>query len=101
MPRAEATTEKARAVVLRTYSSAWSISSGGERLAQALETSTKNAPGRMVEIMWASPAALERLEMISRPSLCKKASQHDVGKLRQLSTLTLERSNPHQSARAR
>ena len=39
-----------RAVVLRTYSSMLSMS------------------GRMVEIMVARPAALARLEMISRPS---------------------------------
>lgn len=50
MPSAEATTAKARAVVLRTYSSAWSMS------------------GRMVEIMVARPAALAKLLMISRPS---------------------------------
>uniref|UniRef100_A0A6B0U7B1 Putative secreted protein n=1 Tax=Ixodes ricinus TaxID=34613 RepID=A0A6B0U7B1_IXORI len=50
MPSAEATTAKARAVVLRTYSSMLSMS------------------GRMVEIMVARPAALARLEMISRPS---------------------------------
>ena len=50
IPRAEATTAKARAVVLRTYSSTWSIS------------------GRIVLIMVARPAAFARLEMISRPS---------------------------------
>jgi hypothetical protein len=50
MPRAEATTANARAVVLRTYSSRLSMS------------------GRMVAIMLARPAALARLLMISRPS---------------------------------
>ncbi len=49
MPSAEATTEKARAVVLRTYSSMLSMS------------------GRIAAIMVASPAALDRLAMISRP----------------------------------
>ena len=49
-PSADATTENARAVVLRTYSSTLSIS------------------GRIVAIMVARPAALERFEMISRPS---------------------------------
>ena len=50
MPSALDTTEKARAVVLRTYSSGLSMS------------------GRMAAIMVASPAALARLLMISRPS---------------------------------
>ena len=50
MPSALATTLNARAVVLRTYSSTLSMS------------------GRMAAIMVASPAALLRLEMISRPS---------------------------------
>ena len=49
-PSAEATTEKARAVVLRTYSSTLSMS------------------GRIVAIIVARPAAFARLEMISRPS---------------------------------
>ena len=49
-PSADATTEKARAVVLRTYSSTLSMS------------------GRIVAIIVARPAALARLEMISRPS---------------------------------
>ena len=49
-PSADATTENARAVVLRTYSSTLSMS------------------GRIVAIIVARPAALARLEMISRPS---------------------------------
>ncbi len=49
-PSAEATTENARAVVLRTYSSMLSMS------------------GRMAAIMVARPAALDRLAMISRPA---------------------------------
>lgn len=48
--RVEATTEKARAVVFLTYSSAWSIS------------------GHTVEIMWVRPVAFERLQIISQPS---------------------------------
>ena len=51
MPSADATTDSARAVVFRTYSSGWSMS------------------GRMVLIMCASPAALARLLIISRPSI--------------------------------
>lgn len=54
MPRADATTAKARAVVFRTYSSRLSMS------------------GRMVAIMVASPAALARLLMISRPGEGKR-----------------------------
>lgn len=50
VPNAEATTAKALAVVLRTYSSMLSIS------------------GLIVEIIVARPAAFARLEMISRPS---------------------------------
>ena len=50
MPRADATTANALAVVLRTYSSKLSMS------------------GRMVEIIVARPAAFAKLEMISRPS---------------------------------
>uniref|UniRef100_A0A1A9UHZ7 Uncharacterized protein n=1 Tax=Glossina austeni TaxID=7395 RepID=A0A1A9UHZ7_GLOAU len=50
IPRAEATTANARAVVLRTYSSILSIS------------------GRIVEIIVAKPAALAKFEIISRPS---------------------------------
>ncbi|OMH84807.1 hypothetical protein AX774_g1655, partial [Zancudomyces culisetae] len=50
IPSADATTENARAVVLRTYSSVWSIS------------------GRIVAIIVASPAAFDRLLIISRPS---------------------------------
>lgn len=49
-PRAEATTANALAVVFRTYSSMLSIS------------------GLIVEIMVARPAALAKLEIISRPS---------------------------------
>lgn len=50
MPKAEATTANALAVVLRTYSSILSIS------------------GLMVDIIVARPAAFAKLEMISRPS---------------------------------
>ena len=50
IPKEEATTAKALAVVLRTYSSMLSMS------------------GLMVEIIVANPAALAKLEMISRPS---------------------------------
>jgi len=52
IPSTDATTEKARAVVLWTYSEllAWSISR------------------RMVKIMCARPATFERLEMILQPS---------------------------------
>ena len=50
IPKDEATTAKALAVVLRTYSSILSIS------------------GLMVEIIVANPAALAKLEIISRPS---------------------------------
>ena len=50
MPRAEAITANARAVVFLTYSSEWSMS------------------GLIVEIMVARPAAFAKLEMISRPS---------------------------------
>ena len=49
-PSADATTENARAVVLRTYSSMLSMS------------------GRMAAIIVANPAALDRLAMISRPA---------------------------------
>ena len=49
IPRAVATTANARAVVFLTYSSMLSIS------------------GRIVEIMVARPAALAKLEIISRP----------------------------------
>ncbi len=50
IPSADATTAKARAVVFLTYSSEWSMS------------------GLMVEIIVANPAALAKLEIISRPS---------------------------------
>ena len=50
IPNADATTANALAVVLRTYSSMLSIS------------------GLIVEIIVANPAALAKLEMISRPS---------------------------------
>ena len=50
IPRAEATTAKALAVVFLTYSSMLSMS------------------GLIVEIMVARPAALAKLEMISLPS---------------------------------
>ena len=50
IPSDDATTANARAVVFLTYSSMLSMS------------------GRIVEIMVAKPAALARLEMISRPS---------------------------------
>ena len=50
IPRAEAITEKARAVVFRTYSSEWSIS------------------GLIVAIIVGNPTALAKFEMISLPS---------------------------------
>jgi hypothetical protein len=50
MPKADAITAKALAVVFLTYSSLWSIS------------------GRIVEIIVARPAALAKFDMISLPS---------------------------------
>ena len=50
IPKAEATTAKARAVVFLTYSSEWSIS------------------GLIVEIIVANPAAFAKFDIISLPS---------------------------------
>jgi hypothetical protein len=59
MPSADATTEKARAVVFRTYSSMLSMS------------------GRIAAIIVARPAAFDKLAMISRP--CSSIDQHKMG----------------------
>ena len=68
IPRAEATTANALAVVFLTYSSMLSISDQPIRNQYSNVSTNENLPGLIVEIMVASPAALARLEMISRPS---------------------------------